>query len=299
MGSICRQEPSRAADEIAPTALQRTGWYTINIWDLHVHAIVEPRARRDAAYSLLKLHEQGINFVVYIERLIHEHAVRATRQVPVGDLRAYGPSEEAVATQMASFEAVADTLARPSWLRWFAQAVAGVGVHEREFEQWASEGCSGFKVAIPGDMTEWPVSYHLCRNALNVAARRDLPVTIHVEVSRAPWIRDLLDEFTQSRVSIAHFGYSRKRLADILLRYENVYTDTANLEGPAKSDVKGYTEFITEFSSQVVLGSDAFLGNLSASNRHIDFFSETLDEKTWRAISVENTNRFLGNSGIL
>lgn len=274
-------------------------------WDMHVHATLRPEDLENAMNELHAMRERGAGRVVlYCLVGIDETEADVIRnRVPVREQQIYAPPVAAYMNQITTFLTLFDRLHRPSWLQWFPQLTLGTVVTPDDLlAWWTLDPFAGIKVALSDTLGDADSrrerSERLCETALTFCRDHQLPINIHVELERDPWLADMLEDYMDIRTSIAHLGYSRRRMAALFeRRQEHLYADVANLADHILERPASYRDFLHRYRDRILLGSDAFLGDLSASERHARTLYDLLDFEDYHLIAVENPRRFLdGNA---
>jgi len=118
--------------------------------------------------------------------------------------------------------------------------------------------------------------------------RLGVPMLFHVDLNRYNgYVCELISAFPNVLFNVPHFGSSRKRMAEILSRYPNCYTDFSSLLPFMKAAPETYKDFIQTFSDRVLFGSDAILGQPSMVKVYADYVKtllagDLLEKVTWR-----------------
>jgi len=135
------------------------------------------------------------------------------------------------------------------------------------------------------------------RRVFALAEERDLPLVYHIDLSRH---RDFLEECLAAhpkvRVDVPHLGFSRKQMARMLERHENLLTDIASLGPYMKEYPAAYRSFLLDFPDRVMMGSDAIASHdLRDALLYVDHVrSLGLPEEVEAAVLWGNARRFLG-----
>jgi hypothetical protein len=276
--------------------------------DVHVHLNVKSADRARAVQEVEQLRERGAHLLVFYREEIAQESATLYRgfldQVPVTAARVYGVSKGQIDSQLDVWNFLQQSLGSPSWLAFFPQLLFPSLMTRAHIERWHREGCAGVKLAeVRGEIrgAEALDGEALRRGHEEVfAACADLglPLSLHADLRlHAAWIEDLIARTPKLRVNLAHFGYSRRQAARLLERWpERVFTDTANLATHAAADPDGYARFMQRFPEQVILGSDAFLGDLSAVDLHLQTVRRIAGPQLSDRVTYENPLRFLGRS---
>ena len=123
--------------------------------------------------------------------------------------------------------------------------------------------------------------------------RLKLPMLFHVDLRRyGAFTEDLVKSYPKIRFNIPHFGSSRKKMADFLNRFENVYTDFSSLLPFMQQAPEAYLEFIEEFSDRVLFGSDATFGLPNMVEEYVEYIEGFLEGDLKDRIVRRNFEKF-------
>lgn len=126
----------------------------------------------------------------------------------------------------------------------------------------------------------------------------DLPLLYHMDSRQYEDVMlSLLSDFPTLRINFAHLGIGRKKFSAILDRYQNVYTDIANLLPHVRNNPVSYRDFIMHYPDRVCFGSDAMLYQPEIVLDYVDMVkSLRLPEEVENQIFNGNPARFLGSA---
>ncbi len=123
--------------------------------------------------------------------------------------------------------------------------------------------------------------------------RLNLPMLFHVDLRRyGSFTEDLVESYPNIRFNIPHFGSSRKKMADFLNRFENVYTDFSSLLPFMQQAPEAYLEFIEEFSDRVLFGSDATFGLPNMVEEYVEYIEGFLEGDLKDRVVRRNFEKF-------
>ena len=123
--------------------------------------------------------------------------------------------------------------------------------------------------------------------------RLGVPMLFHVDLNRYNgYVCELISAFPNVLFNVPHFGSSRKRMAEVLSRYPNCYTDFSSLLPFMKKAPEAYRDFIKTFSDRVLLGSDALLGQPSRVKEYADYVKTFLEGDLLEKVAWRNFRRF-------
>jgi hypothetical protein len=135
------------------------------------------------------------------------------------------------------------------------------------------------------------------RRTFALAERMELPLVYHADLTlHGEFVRDCLRDHPGVLVDIPHFGFSRRIMASFFRDHPRLFSDISGLEPHIRPAVSAYREFMTEFSSQVLLGSDSLAGwDFTPASRSLGLVRELrLPPAGEEAILSHNPRRFLG-----
>ncbi len=96
---------------------------------------------------------------------------------------------------------------------------------------------------------------------VDCASHYGMPVLIHIDLSRyAEFTEELLKNHPLINFNIAHFGFSRRKIAPLLDRYPNCYTDMAALVTYISQNPSSYLDFVKCYQDRILFGSDSLIG---------------------------------------
>ncbi|BBO77845.1 hypothetical protein DSCW_52620 [Desulfosarcina widdelii] len=96
---------------------------------------------------------------------------------------------------------------------------------------------------------------------VDCASYYGMPVLMHVDLRRyAEFTENLLKNHPRTSFNIAHFGFSRRKIAPLLDRYPNCYTDMASLVPYIKKQPSAYLDFVKHYRERILYGSDGLIG---------------------------------------
>lgn len=276
--------------------------------DIHLHLQSRREDWERARDEVARLRRRGAELLVFYRDEVDPEVAplykRLLRQAPVVEAGVYGLGGDAGSFEgeVAAWRYLNESFGDPDWLAFFPLIIFPHQMNRGRIQGWAKEGCAGIKLveirgelegaeAIDGD------DHRLAARAevFEATAELGLSLTLHADLRRhGDWIWSLIEANPTLKVNLAHFGYSRRRAAEFLERWpERVFTDTANLARRAEADPDGYREFFRRYPDQIVFGSDAFLGDLSAVGRHLEMVQTLAEPSVARRVLVDNPRRML------
>lgn len=96
------------------------------------------------------------------------------------------------------------------------------------------------------------------RTVFDASSRFKVPLVYHADLTlHCGFVEECLQAHPLLRVNIPHFGFSRKRMAELLDRYPALMTDISSLGPYMDTDPASYRDFILDYPNRVMLGSDA------------------------------------------
>ncbi len=277
--------------------------------DVHLHWQVRNSDLSKATEALRRLHRIGAQLLVFyiddVDKSLEQLFASMLVQAPVDESRHYGLGTGSFENQWDSWSRIVAALGNPDWLAFFPQLLFPEQMTRRYIERWVSLGCAGIKlIEVRGEIdgAERFDAAALAAGQKEVFATCEalgLSLSLHADLRRnRPWIEGLLEEHPRLKLNLAHFGHSRTHAADLLRRWpDRLFSDMANLARHAEKSPDGYRRFMEEFPDQLILGSDGFLGDLSAVERHVALVEQLTSPETARRILVENPLRFLNRGG--
>jgi|GEM_PF-2547455 len=147
---------------------------------------------------------------------------------------------------------------------------------------------------VPGLSREEYLQRH--RMSFGLAEELDRPLVYHADLTlHEDFVVDCLECHPDVRVDIPHFGFSRRRIAELMDRFPGVHTDVSSMASFIRKDTEGYREFIVDHPQRVLFGSDAIASyDLRGSLDHLEAVRElSLPEETEVAVLAGNARRFL------
>jgi hypothetical protein len=181
-------------------------------------------------------------------------------------------------------------------------------------DSWWGDGHAGFKNVLVLEQDEAKMRMPPLRRVSGIgpeeyldahravfaeAARRGAPVTYHADLTlHAAFVEECLAEHPNLRVSIPHFGFSRRRMARLLERFPGVVTDISSLRPFIEEEPEAYRSFLLEYPQRVLLGSDAIAcHDLRPALDYARCVRELrLPEEVEAAVLGGNARRFLGTA---
>ena len=114
---------------------------------------------------------------------------------------------------------------------------------------------------------------------VDCASHYGMPVLIHVDLRRyAEFTEELLKNHPRINFNIAHFGFSRKKIAPLLDRYPNCYTDMSSLVTYIKQNPSSYLDFVKYYQDRILFGSDSLIGETETVLKTSRFVIDWLDD---------------------
>ncbi|MFW6054881.1 MAG: amidohydrolase family protein, partial [Thermodesulfobacteriota bacterium] len=144
-----------------------------------------------------------------------------------------------------------------------------------DLNRFAQAGYQGLKLLyVPEEdrgngMTGWDnlfgrskeESQELTASLVEQAAALGWPVILHADLNRyLDFVTALLQSSPKTPFLIPHFGFTRRRMAGLLERFPQCFTDFSSLLPFMLQKPKAYQEFILTHQDRVLFGTDATLG---------------------------------------
>jgi hypothetical protein len=264
--------------------------------DLHVHAVMRAEDADDVAEALRALRRRGLQRMwVYAQVVPMDAAAYADRvtRLPVQALAGYrgGAGTDFIETARQFLAGVTDG---PEFDIIPQVEHVDTEVRERLDDLLRHrDDVVAVKIVHDPDLTEEPQGELEAVHAevLGALADRGVRAIVHLDLRRSEqWVRSLLGDLPDLRLTIAHLGYSRARMGPVLDEFDNVTGDIANLAAHLLAKPESYRAFLERYAGRIVFGSDAFLGDLSAIEHHgralasIGLSDEALDAVLHRSL---------------
>ncbi|MCF8039026.1 MAG: amidohydrolase, partial [Desulfohalobiaceae bacterium] len=123
-------------------------------------------------------------------------------------------------------------------------------------------------------------SEELTASLVEQAAALGWPVILHADLNRyLDFVTALLQSSPKTPFLIPHFGFTRKRMAGLLERFPQCFTDFSSLLPFMLEKPKAYKEFILTHQDRVLFGTDATLGWPQMVEEYLSFTSSLLQGK--------------------
>lgn len=286
--------------------------------DAHIHWCVFGRPLSEVVADLEWLENYGYDAVIVLPLPgMGAPPERAVNLIP-GTYRDFTGIDEA---RIASDDLVSWLAFKPLWAAKprrmevlpFLDVRAWDG--EADIGLWWGEGHAGFKNIlileedeakmrmpplrhVPAIGREAYLEAH--RKVFALAAQKDAPVLYHADLSlHAGFVEECLSAHPTLRVSIPHFGFSRKVMARMFTRFPNLVSDVSSLLPYMQADSAAYRSFIKDFPDRIMLGSDAIAcHDLKAAAGYVECAKGLgLGDEVLAALLGGNAARFLAWAG--
>lgn len=147
---------------------------------------------------------------------------------------------------------------------------------------------------VPGLSREEYLERH--RMTFRLAEELGRPLIYHADLTlHEEFVFECLESHPAVRVDIPHFGFSRRRMGELMDSFPNVYTDVSSMALFMTKDGEGYREFMADHPQRVLFGSDAIASyDLRGSLEHLQAVRELdLPPETETAVLAGNARWFL------
>jgi len=112
------------------------------------------------------------------------------------------------------------------------------------------------------------------------AASYGMTVLFHVDLRKyGEFAAQMLATYPRTNFNIAHFGFSRKAVADLLDKYPNCYTDISSLRPFMNEDGNSYLNFIKQYQNRILFGSDAMIDRPLEVHNNMQFIIDFLHDQ--------------------
>jgi hypothetical protein len=162
----------------------------------------------------------------------------------------------------------------------------------REIPEFGERATNGFAEMLGISVSDY---VRLHEDLFEFAGHNRLPITYHINLNTDfDHMVDLLRSFPTVQVNVAHFGYSMKRMSSLFERFESCYSDFSALLPHIRSNRRRYSEFMSEFSERILLGSDCLGSNLKEALFYAEEVKSLLGEsEVAEQVLFQNAERFL------
>jgi hypothetical protein len=104
------------------------------------------------------------------------------------------------------------------------------------------------------------VSEKITSLLIDSASRHHMPILLHIDLRRyADFAADVIEGHPGINFNIAHFGFSRRKVAYFLDKYSNCFTDSSGLTPYMEKEPDPYLDFITYYQDKILFGSDTII----------------------------------------
>ncbi|MBN2810219.1 MAG: amidohydrolase family protein [Deltaproteobacteria bacterium] len=106
------------------------------------------------------------------------------------------------------------------------------------------------------------------------------PVIFHVDLRlHEAFVRHILQNYPEHPFIFPHFGFSRKIMARLIEQFDTCYTDFSSLLPFMQQAPEAYKNFITEYQTRVLFGSDATTDWPELVSDYIDTVKNLFDDQ--------------------
>ncbi|MFH1983369.1 MAG: amidohydrolase family protein [Pseudomonadota bacterium] len=138
------------------------------------------------------------------------------------------------------------------------------------------------------------------RAVFEASSRLNVPLVYHADLSlHSGFVEECLQAHPLLRVNVPHFGFSRKRMAGLLDRYDGLMTDISSLGPHIDTAPASYRDFILDYPDRVMLGSDAIASHdMRLGMAYVERVRKLrLPPDIEAGVLMENARRFLYGGG--
>lgn len=266
---IDREDPSCSSTPKASTEVPHA--------DLHVHATVRTSDLERAVADLASLGARGLERILLYTRLLpipSERYHTMASRTPVDRVQAYLLSDgETPRDDAEQIDVVLEELGS----RAPCVEVVPIVDHVDDFTFEAlkdriDNGARRVKLVndahiVPSDPVH-TLKQH--ERVIEEMATVGGQIIIHIDLrDHGGWIKQMAREYDSVRMTIAHLGYSRAKMGELMDEHEGVIGDVANLAAHFRAKPDGYRQFMERYGDRLVFGSDSFLGDLRGMSDHV------------------------------
>lgn len=267
--------------------------------DAHLHGYFCQHHRQPIADYLASLRARGLDKVFLIIQGDFGLAPATMVKRSSSFVRPYLNADNFVAREhIARWQSIARELGSEDKILYFLN-VRWLREGEEEALTHFLPSIQGLKLpyAQPGGRDGPPSVDYLRPALLRFAQSHRLPILIHINTNHFyDRMEKALAAFPDLHFLICHFGFSRRRTAQLLAAFPNAFTDFSALLPWMKKDGEGYRAFLLEHQNQVLLGTDHIVGGpeVPPATEYLDFvLGLGLPREVEEKVLGQNACRFL------